>query len=71
MAELSATRTKPKEIINRKGFKFPYEWFAGKNFIITGATGDIGTLVARKLIKKGCNVVLFGRDSGKLSSMQS
>ena len=60
MAELSATRTKPKEVINRKGFKFPYDSFQGKNFIITGATGDIGSMVSRILIKKGANVVLFG-----------
>ncbi|NVE96031.1 SDR family NAD(P)-dependent oxidoreductase [Altererythrobacter lutimaris] len=39
---------------------------SGKTAIITGATGGIGSSTARKFLDKGANVVLAGRDQGRL-----
>jgi len=40
-----------------------------KNCLITGATGALGSALARQLANKGCNLLLTGRDSDKLCSL--
>jgi NAD(P)-dependent dehydrogenase (short-subunit alcohol dehydrogenase family) len=43
--------------------------FAGKNVLVTGATGAIGGSVCRKLIKAGVGkLVMFLKDRAKLDS---
>jgi len=41
----------------------------GKNCLITGATGALGSELAHQLSDKGCNLLLTGRDSDKLLSL--
>ncbi len=43
----------------------------GKTAIITGATGGLGTAVARELDSAGANLVLTGRDAAKLDKLAS
>lgn len=38
----------------------------GKNVIITGATGGIGSAIARKMLSEGSRVMLAGRDEARL-----
>ena len=38
------------------------ESYLGKNCIVTGATGAVGSKVAKKLLKAGANVYLIARD---------
>ncbi|MFT5093225.1 MAG: 3-oxoacyl-[acyl-carrier protein] reductase [Porticoccaceae bacterium] len=40
-------------------------------FLIFGATGSVGSRLARRLVKNDCNVVLAGRDSEKLAAISS
>lgn len=40
--------------------------FAGKNVIMTGATGGIGSKVARKLLKSGARVIMLVQDTTKV-----
>src|SRR5258708_38827843 len=34
--------------------------FKGKNIIVTGATGDLGTAITQRLISQGANVLAVG-----------
>ena len=45
------------------------ESFVDKNFIVTGATGAIGSAVAKKLLGAGATVALFARDADKLENL--
>lgn len=38
----------------------------GKNVLITGATGDIGSALCYRFLVEGCNVYLGGRNREKL-----
>ncbi len=40
-----------------------------KRFLITGASGVLGSLIARKLHAQGATLVLAGRDAGKLAAL--
>lgn len=42
----------------------------GKNVVITGATGGIGSLLAKKMAEGGTNLYLLGRDLVKLKDLQ-
>ena len=42
----------------------------GKNCLITGATGALGSSLAHQLSNRGCNLLLTGRDSNKLCSLK-
>ncbi|GBQ93468.1 SDR family NAD(P)-dependent oxidoreductase [Asaia krungthepensis] len=42
--------------------------FAGKTALVTGAAGNIGLAVARRLAKEGSHVVLLDLDQGKLDT---
>ncbi|HKL62136.1 MAG TPA: SDR family oxidoreductase, partial [Woeseiaceae bacterium] len=41
----------------------------GRNVIVTGAAGNIGTYITRLLLKQGANVVLTGRTQEKLEGL--
>ena len=43
----------------------------GKNALITGATGGLGTAIAKELAQCGCNLFLTGRNDVKLQSLRS
>src|SRR5260370_6149509 len=43
--------------------------FSGKNIIVTGASGDLGTAITRRLITQGGNVLAVGSDVAGLSSL--
>src|SRR5258708_14693561 len=38
--------------------------FKGKNIIVTGATGDLGTAITQRLISQGANVLAVGSRTG-------
>jgi NAD(P)-dependent dehydrogenase (short-subunit alcohol dehydrogenase family) len=38
--------------------------FKGKNIIVTGATGDLGTAITQRLISQGANVLAVGSSRG-------
>lgn len=40
-----------------------------KNYVITGATGKIGKVLAKELLSKGQKVKVVGRDAGKLQEL--
>jgi short-subunit dehydrogenase len=44
---------------------------ANKRILLTGATGGIGELIAMKLAKKGAILALVGRNTGKLTALQT
>lgn len=39
--------------------------------LLTGATGGLGSFIAKQLAKKGANLILVGRHASKLSALQS
>lgn len=43
--------------------------FKGKKCLITGATGALGSALARKLKSKGCSLFLTGKDSNNLGDL--
>jgi NAD(P)-dependent dehydrogenase (short-subunit alcohol dehydrogenase family) len=43
--------------------------FSGKNIILTGASGDLGTAITRRLITQGANVLAVGSDAAGLSRL--
>jgi NAD(P)-dependent dehydrogenase (short-subunit alcohol dehydrogenase family) len=43
--------------------------FSGKNIIVTGASGDLGTAITRRLITQGANVLAVGSDAAGLSRL--
>ena len=43
----------------------------GKVAIITGATGGVGKVTAKRLLSEGCKVVLIGRDRTKLTEINN
>jgi 3-oxoacyl-[acyl-carrier protein] reductase len=47
-----------------------YDSLKGKHFFIAGATGGIGSLLARRLVSQGANVFLAARDASKLESLK-
>src|ERR1700724_4045206 len=42
---------------------------SGKNIIVTGASGDLGTAITRRLITQGANVLAVGSDAAGLSRL--
>lgn len=42
--------------------------FKGKNILITGATGGIGSLVTQTLLQLGANIIILGRNQSKIMS---
>lgn len=46
-------------------------YFLGKNFIVTGANGDLGAAIVRRLVSEGANVLAVAGTSGRLSALQS
>jgi uncharacterized protein YbjT (DUF2867 family) len=42
-----------------------------KNYVITGATGHIGNVIAKELLKKGNKVRVIGRSAEKLKELQT
>jgi NAD(P)-dependent dehydrogenase (short-subunit alcohol dehydrogenase family) len=38
--------------------------FKGKNIIVTGATGDLGTAITQRLTSQGANVLAVGSRAG-------
>jgi NAD(P)-dependent dehydrogenase (short-subunit alcohol dehydrogenase family) len=43
--------------------------FSGKNIIVTGASGDLGTAITRRLITQGANVLAVGSGAAGLSRL--
>lgn len=43
---------------------------AGRNVLVTGATGGIGTAIVRRLEAQGANLLLVGRDESKLKMLE-
>lgn len=43
--------------------------FAQKNFIVTGASGDIGSAITKKLVAEGANVLAVAMDEAGLASL--
>jgi len=43
--------------------------FSGKNIIVTGATGDLGTAITRRLIAQGANVMAVASDEAGLARL--
>src|ERR1700730_672615 len=43
--------------------------FSGKNIIVTGATGDIGTAITQRLIAQGANVLAVASDEAGLARL--
>ena len=43
----------------------------GKNVLITGATGGLGSSLAAAYYEKGCNLILTARDKNKLNNLKS
>ncbi len=43
----------------------------GKNVVVTGATGGIGSAIARALDAAGCRLLLTGRSAAKLTTLAS
>tara|TARA_R110002020_G_scaffold418402_1_gene627648 strand:+ start:1342 stop:2067 length:726 start_codon:yes stop_codon:yes gene_type:complete len=43
----------------------------GKNVLITGATGGLGSSLAAAYYEKGCNLILTARDKNKLNDLKS
>src|SRR5581483_8675775 len=43
----------------------------GKVAIVTGASGEVGKSISRRLASEGCKVVLVGRDHAKLTKAAS
>lgn len=41
----------------------------GKHFLVVGATGQLGSRIARELSSRGARLTLSGRDRGKLDSL--
>lgn len=48
-----------------------YESLKGKHFFIAGATGGIGSLLSRDLVKFGAKVFVTGRNAEKIDQMKS
>ncbi len=48
-----------------------YESLSGKHFFISGATGGIGSLLAKRLVGHGAKVFLAARDEGKLNGLMA
>jgi short-subunit dehydrogenase len=42
-----------------------------KRILLTGATGGVGSLLAKKLVEKGASIALVGRNAAKLKSLKS
>src|SRR5882672_12060316 len=43
--------------------------FSGKNIIVTGATGDLGTAITQRLIAQGANVLAVASDEAGLARL--
>lgn len=43
-------------------------FYSGKNVILTGATGGVGSKVAKKLIKAGARVIMLVQDPSKVEA---
>lgn len=43
----------------------------GKNVLITGATGGLGSSLAAAYYEKGCNLILTARDKNKLNNLKN
>src|SRR6266436_853873 len=43
--------------------------FSGKNIIVTGATGDLGTAISQRLIAQGANVLAVASDEAGLARL--
>ena len=48
-----------------------YDSLRGKHFFIAGATGGMGSLLARRLVGHGASVFLAARDASKLEALKS
>lgn len=48
-----------------------YESLKGKHFLIAGATGGVGSLLAKRLVGHGARVFLAARDEEKLNGLRS
>jgi hypothetical protein len=45
--------------------------FSGKNIVVTGANGDLGLAIVRRLVCEGANVLAVAGSAGKLPALQS
>jgi NAD(P)-dependent dehydrogenase (short-subunit alcohol dehydrogenase family) len=43
--------------------------FSGKNIIVTGASGDLGTAITKRLISQGANVLAVASSDAGLSRL--
>ena len=43
--------------------------FSGKNIIVTGATGDLGTAITQRLIAQGANVLAVAANEAGLARL--
>jgi NAD(P)-dependent dehydrogenase (short-subunit alcohol dehydrogenase family) len=43
--------------------------FSGKNIIVTGASGDLGAAITRRLISQGANVLAVASDEARLARL--
>jgi len=44
---------------------------SGKNFLVTGGTGQIGSFLSEKLLDKKANVTIIGRDNTNLKEIKN
>jgi meso-butanediol dehydrogenase/(S,S)-butanediol dehydrogenase/diacetyl reductase len=43
--------------------------FSGKNIIVTGATGDLGTAITQRLIAQGANILAVASNNAELARL--
>jgi len=59
----------PRRTLGRSVVKKNFMLFSGKNIIVTGATGDLGTAITQRLIPQGVNVLAVASNEAGLARL--